>query len=1000
MNMETSYSAVNEQMFVESVKVGLVSSSAPVTSEFAPSIISNNSEERTDVLSVLKKQLSECERFDFSVAFITASGIEAIVQILLALRDANIPGRILTTTFNNFNEPEALRKLLEFPNIDVRVYEGNLHTKGYCFKKGDLNAILIGSANLTQAALCMNREWNVLLHSYSEGELFHSVRREYESLWEDDRTVPLNEEWLASYEEYRSRNTEAKASVRPLKAFTSKHYRSKDRVSGKAERLPSYSYHGSALPKADSDEGRNEEIVPNGMQEKALASLKVLHGKGEPRALLISATGTGKTYLSAFDVKAVNPRRVLFIAHRHRILEASRKSYRKVLGDSYSYGIYPDDGSTADCVFAMVKSLKNHLDEFDPQEFDYIVIDEAHHGGAQTYRDVLDFFKPSFLLGMTATPERTDGFDICDFYNHTIAYRITLQDALGAEMLAPFHYYGISDLAIDDETQDDVSLFRKLTSPERVRHIIKAIEDYSVNKKERRCLVFCSRNNEARRLAELFCEQGYKAMALSGEDPESVRNAAINKLEKGDVEFIFSVDILNEGIDIPSVNEIVMLRPTESAIVFVQQLGRGLRKNPHKESVLVLDFIGNYQSNYLIPVALSGDRTYNKDNLRRFVKEGSTVIPGCSTISFDRIAEAKIFEMLDAVKFTDTRLIKQEYLNLSNMLGRIPTLADFVEQEAIDPVLIFEKFGSYHDFLKKYEERYTVSFDPSQEQMLRYVSKKLAKGHRVEDLLVLKRLILDGSISRFEFDDFVCGAGCERDASRLFDSVATCLKNEFILKDQRSKFESAVFIAGSNDGFVASDLFRNALENEQFKKAILETIEFGLSRHERMFPEMYEGTGLCLYQKYSFEEAFRLLGWSHDVNKQNVGGYMYDADTNTFPIFVNYKKDDEISDSIKYEDRFLSQDEFVAISKQPRKMTSPEIVRLKEHDRNGMKAYLFVRKHKDDGDGKEFYFLGRVRPTQEYEPIDIAGKPAVEIGYKFDHPVRQDIYDYLLSSID
>lgn len=218
------------------------------------------------------------------------------------------------------------------------------------------------------------------------------------------------------------------------------------------------------------------DIRPNAMQKSALEALSVLHRRREPRALLASATGTGKTYLSAFDVQVVGPARILFLAHRKRILSASMKSYSRLLGDDYSYGLYDPadpDAEDATCLFAMCSTICRHLDDFDPRAFDYIVIDEAHRAGASSYQAILNYFKPSFMLGMTATPSRTDGYDVFALFNHVIACQITLQDALENDMLVPFHYFGIADFSIDYEERDDFSLFGRLVSEERVRHIIE-----------------------------------------------------------------------------------------------------------------------------------------------------------------------------------------------------------------------------------------------------------------------------------------------------------------------------------------------------------------------------------------------------------------------------------------------------------------------------------------------------------------------------------------------
>ena len=300
-------------------------------------------------------------------------------------------------------------------------------------------------------------------------------------------------------------------------------------------------------------------------------------------------------------------------------------SYRRVLGGSYTYGMFSDKtAQDATCLFAMVVQLSGKLDQVDPEEFDYIIIDEA------------------------------------------------------------------------------------------------------------------------RELSRLFNERGYSSVAISGQSSDADRDSAIASLERGQIQYIFSIDILNGGIDIPSLNQIIMLRKTESAIVFVQQLGRGLRKDPSKDYTLVLDFIGNYQQNYLIPIALAGDHTYNKDNLRKVVKEGGSLIPGCSTISFDRVSEQRIFKALEQGKFGSAKLIRSEYDDLRRLLGRIPSLLDFDENDSVDPLLIISKYGSYQAFLQQYEPDAPFSFDAGKLAMLKFISTKMAAGKRKSDLDTLLSLIEDG----------------------------------------------------------------------------------------------------------------------------------------------------------------------------------------------------------------------------------------------------------------
>ena len=964
-----------------SLHAGFVDADVPHDVRLDPRLISNDKTRGTNLLSVLKHHLGLCDQFDFSVAFIHNGGLQTLIETFNALAARGVKGRFLTSTYLNFNSPDALEKLLDYPNIEVRVFQGDMHAKGYLFKREDLGTVIVGSSNLTQAALTCNKEWNVLFHSYEGGEMFKAAQAEFETLWESSQTARLTREWVSEYRAYLVRESQVKTTRKP--AFRLRD----DRETIGFEPAPN--------------------IVPNDMQRHALEALDTLHSLGERRALLVSATGTGKTYLSAFEIRAQKPSRVLFIAHRERILTASAKSFKRVLGHSYTYGMLGGShhDKTATCLFAMVSTLVRHLDPFARDAFDYIIIDEAHRAGAESYQKILDYFTPKFCLGMTATPDRTDGYDIYGLFDHRIAYRITLQDALDNDMLAPFHYFGISDLDIDDQAVDDFSLFNRLTSDARVGHIIGKIEEYSIGSK--RCgLVFCNRNEEARTLSEKFNERGYRTRALSGEDSDATRNRAIADLESGALQYLFTVDIFNEGIDIPCLNQIIMLRRTESPIVFVQQLGRGLRKAEGKEYTLVLDFIGNYQKNYLVPVALSGDRTYNKDNLRKYVKEGSTVIPGCSTVNFDRVSEARIFRAIDGGNFSEAKRIKSEYTNLKNILGRIPSLADFDENEAMDPLIIFGKYGSYHAFLSKCEPGYTVSFSSAQCDMLAFVSKKLANGKRASELALLKRLI--------ERADEV-GRGAEAQDARAVVAPRPGereFQREAALRTRGSATAvlSGSFASGTpvlvqkedNGSLVLSDSFKSALTNPAFRQQMLDVIEFGLARHQKNYAQPYGDTDFVLYAKYTYEEVCRLLNWDANVNGQNLGGYKYDEKTNTFPVFINYDKAPDISDTIRYEDRFVSERDLIAISKQPRHMDSPEIQRLKAWPENGMRTFLFVRKNKDDQGSKEFYFLGTMHPTQEYREFTMpnTNKTAVEIRYVLDTPVRDDLYEYLTSSFE
>ena len=613
----------------KALQTSFIDQSFPSNKDLRPKLFFNDYKRRMNLAFEITKRLKECDYFEFSVAFISESGLAVLKQILLNLKEKGVKGRIITSTYLGFNDPKMFKQLISFTNIEVRIFEQEhcgFHPKGFIFHKGEHRDIIVGSSNLTQTALESNQEWDLFFTSHENGELAAQVSNEFNIQWE--LSTPLTNEWIDNYKE---------TYVKPVRHTLT---------------------HSSTT------------IKPNKMQEEALKSLKNLRDNSKDKALLISATGTGKTFLSAFDVRRFNPKRLLFIVHRRNIAEAALRSFNYLI-PNVSMGIFSGNTKEADSdfIFSTVQTIhkKEYREMFDRDAFDYIIIDEVHRAGAKSYQDIVDYFKPKFLLGMSATPERSDDFDIYEMFDHNIAYEIRLVQAMEYNLLCPFHYYGITDMTIDGIEIDDKSEFNILTSELRADYIIEKINEYGYSGDRIHGLIFCSRKDECEKLSQLFNMRGYKTIALTGDSSEEMRQKAIDSLESNDedsLDYIFTVDIFNEGIDIPKVNQVVMLRPTESAIVFVQQLGRGLRKNDSKEYVVIIDFIGNYEKNFLIPVALSGQTNYNKDSLRQFVCEGSLITPGASTIQFDQITEKRIYQSIDAANFTQVRLIKDSYKQL------------------------------------------------------------------------------------------------------------------------------------------------------------------------------------------------------------------------------------------------------------------------------------------------------------------------------------------------
>lgn len=971
-----------KELIYEGIKTAFIDYNNQSNVAFKPQFISNDYKEGRKVISSLEDELLKCDKFDISVAFITDGGIEPLLQTLKILEMRGIEGRILTTDYLEFSDPKALRKLASFKNIELKMFmseeagEG-FHTKGYMFKNNDIYKIIIGSSNMTQKALSVNREWNTKIVSTEQGEYVKEILNEFERLWNSKYSLNY-EQFIETYE----------LNYKLIK---------EQRKIASAKKISSLEEY---------------KLQPNAMQISFINNLNKILEKGEKRALLISATGTGKTYASAFALRENKPRRALFLVHREQIAKQAIESYKKIFGETKTFGLLSGNskGFEADFLFSTMQMMSKEdiFKKFKEDEFDIIVIDEAHRIGASSYQKIIQYFKPKLLLGMTASPERTDGYDVYKEFNYNIACEIRLKQALEENFLCPFHYFGITDIEFNGKTIDEnteLSDFSKLTCDERVNYIIKQIEFYGHSGTTTNGLIFCSSKREALALSDKFNDRGYFTVVLTGEDSQEKREEAINRLTSKNIEekidYIFTVDIFNEGVDIPEINQVIMLRPTESPIVFVQQLGRGLRKAIDKEYVVILDFIGNYKNNFMIPIALSGDRSYNKDNIRRYVLEGERIIPGSSTIHFDEISKKRIFEAIDHADFTDIKLIKENYNNLKRKLGRIPSLLDFDKYGEMDVFRIFDNksLGSYYKFLVKYEKKFKIRLNMNEEKMIEFISKKIANGKRIHELELLNILNneSDNLLEKLQKKINVkYGFYLDEKTKR---SIVNVLTNNFASGSGKKTYKECIFIEENDNDYRISKNFDEMLKNKDFKNMFNELIQFGISRYKQNYSEKYKDTQFTIYQKYTYEDVCRLLNWKNNEVPLNIGGYKYDRDTKTFPVFINYDKNEEINDTIKYEDHFENSNKLIAISKSGRTILSEDVQNFINAKERGIKIELFVRKNKDDKISKEFYYLGRMNATGNVKEFIMpnTNKTAVEIELILETPVREDIYEYIIN---
>lgn len=695
-----------------------------------------------------------------------------------------------------------------------------------------------------------------------------------------------------------------------------------------------------------------------------------------------------------------------------------------VFDDSVSMGLVGAGSSEydRDYVFATVQTLNRdrHLFKYEKDAFDCIILDEAHHSSAGTYQKVMNYFRPKLFLGMTATPDKMDdnqeGKNIYEIFNYQLALEIRLGQAMENNLLCPFHYFGITEIsAVDEEKISGRRLspedFRRLTSDARVQHIIEQAEYFGYSGDRVKGLVFCSRIDESEELSRKFNSLGYRTIALNGSASEEERIDAFERLAMDESEadanhrpldYIFSVEILNEGVDIVEVNQVIMLRPTQSPIVFIQQLGRGLRKARGKEYVVILDFIGNYNKNFMIPVALSGDRTYNPDNIRKYVISGNNTIPGASTIHFDRVAKDRIFDSIDNIKGIRS-IIREGYVNLKNRLGRIPYLYDFYTNQEIDPMLIVNEYKSYYNFLKTVEPSYDYILSGQDDMTIEYLSRTVMSGVRPCELELLREITEKRAVDSSELQDTLKREFDFDTTPSLVAGYADVLEGSFVSReDDLRKYSGIDILRYDENGRIwRMESFAQRLENREFSKLVKDIISVGLSRYN----DRYRGTNgdklFVLYEKYTRRDVSFLINAGRDYSSTMYGMKRFDDDVFLFVTYHKVSAEEEDREFVEgkpdYADEFINDVIFKWDSKIG---CGPESSYMNDVN-SAQRKHLLVKKSDAE---KNFYYMGEFDIIEQHGDVklDNSGRqrPITKVTMKMHNAVREDILRYLQSSIN
>ncbi|MFD5208932.1 DUF3427 domain-containing protein [Streptomyces anulatus] len=910
-----------------------------------------NSPEDPSLGFELRAELATADRVDLLCAFVKWHGLRVLEKSLTSARDRGIPIRVLTTTYIGATERRALDRLVRDFGAEVKVnYElrsTRLHAKAWLFRRSSgFDTAYVGSSNLSKAALLDGLEWNVRLSSIATPSVIRKFEATFDAYWSEPAFEPYDPD--ADAQRLDDALSHAGSSTRP---------------SDRSITL-------SGL-----------EVRPYPHQRDMLERLQVertVHDRHQN--LLVAATGTGKTVMAALDYKRLRQTlgrdpRLLFVAHRKEILEQSLRVYQNVLVDA-NFGELLFANENPDRwthVFASVQSLTSQaLNRFAPDHFDVIVIDEFHHGTSPTYRKILDHFTPHELLGLTATPERMDGLNIQDeFFDGRIAAEMRLWEALENELLSPFHYFGITDntdmsaIAWKRGGYDPTALSNLFTGNDaRARLVVQAVKDKVTDPGAMKALGFCVSVAHARFMADFFRRAGLNAVALSGDTARHERKSALDDLRTGNLQVIFSVDLFNEGLDIPDVDTLLLLRPTSSATVFLQQLGRGLRRTEDKAVLTVLDFIGQHRKEFRFEEQLHALTNLTRNRLLSNVEQDFPQLPsGCQIILESKAKELIIDNIRAQITVNVTQLAREV------AAYNEPRLADFLRESGRELKELYRGNGnSWTGLLRR--------------------SKLLEPTSPEGEAALLKRV----SAFLHVDDPLRVAAYC-----KLLDDDAPTYDN---LSEQEQGYARMFFFSLWPLGgeFLSYQEGLDTLRPQQaFRDELRQVLTHALEQADHVpvpLLGMRASIPLTVHASYSREEILPALGQAA-VDGFKPGhfreGVKWCEDIRTDALFVTLEKDEkDFSPETRYKDYALNDSLFHWESQNQTSETSPTGVRYQTHGEKGTHVLLFVRRYKktDIGGPQPWMLLG----PAEY--VKHKGSKPMAIEWKVLHQIPADVLTY------
>ncbi len=918
---------------------------------------------------------------NIAVSFTFVSGLKLVSNSLENFKNKNNIN-IITSNYLKSTEPEALRALLKIKNKGANVYiydslsaNKGFHMKCYSFKnqREKFYRTIIGSSNFSYAAFRESHEVSMVSHSKNLYEQHEII---FNQCLKDQYCFELTENFINEYE---------------------MQYKEDDNI---------------FLKNNNKDIINGLEVIPykepNIIQKDALEILNSNRELGVKKGLVVMATGLGKTILSALDVSKFKPNRMLFIAHREEILKQSYDAFQKFIG-SKTFGFYQGQNKdmSKDFLFASIQTIgrKKELEKFKKSDFDYIVIDEFHHAGAKSYKNLIEYFNPKFMLGLTATPNRSDNIDILQFLGNNLIYRKDLIDGINANLLSNFEYHGINDKHVDysritwrGKKFNEAELDDNLNTEKRASYIFKKWKDL----KQTRTLAFCSSIKQSDYMTDFFLKNNINAVSAHSKSKTN-RQEAIEKLKKREIEIIFSVDLFNEGVDIPAVDTILMARPTESKIIFLQQFGRGLRKAKGKEVVRVIDFIGNHKSFLEKPAALFGFDA-NHNNIREFIQN-------YEKNSLNLPAESRIYYDIESIEFMKALIktkidVVQMYENYKTENQSRPSASEY--HQFIDKVSNLRlQYGSWFDFIDKMGDlnndeqqafKKNKSFFKDLEKM------KMTKSFKMIVLdLLSKNNFEDYDINQLSIDSF----NYIKETTSLWNEVPLEFKkdklNDLEIKKWNKYWQSMpikALIESSSKFYRLENNklkldYDKSLKNPIFVSLAKELINYRFTSYKISFDLSYVEMGQFdkhysaqIGKAFSKTDVPKLFNFNGEAGKEGYYKMFGHARPPGVPhqfIFITLIKASMAAEH-RYHDYFKSKKLFHWQSRNQTTQTNDAGLAVIDHKSNSQKIHLFVRKMSSiNGKTLPFTYCG------EMDFISVSGNAPINVEFELKHSLSDKL---------